>query len=125
MTSIIFSFCLINFFGIVYLIFLFYQKNRFSTTKSATTSLPASLSSSAKVGLTRYNPFNDLGGDQSFILCLLDNQNSGVIITSLHSRSHTRIYAKQIKTGQTSGVTLSPEEKQTLTETIKKYESKH
>jgi len=49
----------------------------------------------------------------------LDNTNCGVIITSLHNRDNTRIYAKQIKDGQGFQSTLSREEKSALAQTIK------
>ena len=46
------------------------------------------------VGLVRFNPFDDTGGDQSFALALLNKKNDGVVLSSLHGRSGTRIYAK-------------------------------
>jgi hypothetical protein len=61
------------------------------------------------VGLVRYNPFQDTGGDQSFALALLDKQGDGVVISSLHSRTMTRFYAKPIK-GGVAVVSLSEEE---------------
>ena len=70
-----------------------------------------------KVGLLRFNPFKDTGGDQSFILSLVDGQNSGVIISGLYSRSGTRWYAKKIKGGKGVEHELSDEEKQALKET--------
>ena len=62
-----------------------------------------------------------MGGDQSFILVMLDNTNSGVIITSLHSRDVTRIYAKAIKNGGGEDSTLSKEEKAAVAKTINNY----
>lgn len=50
-----------------------------------------------KIGFVRFNPFSDTGGNQSFSLCLLDHNNNGIVITSLHSRSTTRLYAKEIQ----------------------------
>lgn len=49
-----------------------------------------------KVGIVRFNPFNDMGGDQSFSIALLDVKDNGVVITSLASRTGVRIYAKPI-----------------------------
>lgn len=66
------------------------------------------------MGFVRYNPFSDTGGDQSFCLCILDNHQNGVVITSLHSREHTRIYAKPILQGKSDGVVLSKEEEAAL-----------
>lgn len=67
-----------------------------------------------KVGLTRFNPFKDTGGDQSFILSLIDGNNTGVIISGLYSRSGTRWYAKKIVNGKSIEYELSDEEKQAL-----------
>lgn len=66
-----------------------------------------------KVGLVRFNPFRELGGDHSFSLAILDGENSGVIITGLHSRDRTRIYMKDIRKGKPS-LSLSNEEKKAL-----------
>lgn len=63
------------------------------------------------VGFLRYNPFSDTGGDQSFCLSLLDGQGSGIVLSSLHSREQTRIYAKPIRRGKSIGYTLSKEER--------------
>lgn len=63
------------------------------------------------LGFIRYNPFSDTGGDQSFCLSLLDGHRNGVVISSLHSRDQTRIYAKKIENGKSPGHTLSKEER--------------
>ncbi|EKD91441.1 MAG: hypothetical protein ACD_30C00005G0009 [uncultured bacterium] len=70
-----------------------------------------------KVEIIKYNPYNDTGGDQSFSLVLLDGKLNGTILTSLHSRSGTRIYAKVIKKGE-SELDLSKEEKEVLKKAI-------
>mgnify|MGYP001564345562 FL=1 len=46
-----------------------------------------------KIGFNRYNPFTDTGGDQSFSAALLDENGNGIVISSLHSRENTRLYA--------------------------------
>lgn len=69
-----------------------------------------------KVGLMRFNPFKDTGGDQSFILSLIDGNNTGIIISGLYSRSGTRWYAKKIVNGKSVEYELSDEEKQALKE---------
>lgn len=66
-----------------------------------------------KIGLARFNPFKELGGDHSFSLAILDKEDSGVIITSLHTRDRTRVYMKDIK-GSKSSTELSVDEKQAL-----------
>lgn len=67
-----------------------------------------------KMGLIRFNPFSETGGNQSFSLALLDGEDSGLVITSLHSREMTRIYAKPVKKQKADGFELSAEEKQAI-----------
>lgn len=62
-----------------------------------------------RVGLVRYNPFEDTGGALSFALAILDAGGTGFVVTSLHARAGTRIYAKAITAG-TAEATLSGEE---------------
>lgn len=63
-----------------------------------------------KAALLRYNPYNDTGGDQSFSLAMLDSCGSGTVLTSLHARSGTRVFAKPVKSGKGSKYRLSEEE---------------
>lgn len=67
-----------------------------------------------KIGLLRFNPFKDTGGDQSFILSLVDGNNTGVIISGLYSRSGTRWYAKRVVKGVGVEHDLSEDEKKAL-----------
>lgn len=67
-----------------------------------------------KVGLLRFNPFRDTGGDQSFILAILDGKDNGIIISSLHSRAGTRWYAKKVLGGKGVEHELSSEEKEAI-----------
>jgi hypothetical protein len=69
-----------------------------------------------KIGLVRFNPFKDTGGDQSFILSLVDGKDTGVIISGLYARSGTRWYAKRIVNGKSAEHDLSDEEKKALRE---------
>ncbi len=62
-----------------------------------------------RVGLVRFNPFEDTGGNQSFALALLDAEGNGWVLSSLHARTGTRIYAKTIRGGR-SDAALSEEE---------------
>ena len=64
-----------------------------------------------KVGIIRFNPFKDIGGDQSFALAILDGKDNGITISSLHTREGTRIYAKPITKGASEKYTLTEEEK--------------
>lgn len=67
-----------------------------------------------KVGLLRFNPFKDTGGDQSFILALVDANDTGVVISGLYSRAGTRWYAKRVVDGKGFEYDLSEEEKKAL-----------
>lgn len=62
-----------------------------------------------RIGLVRFNPFHETGGDHSFSLAVLDATNTGFIITGLHARDRTRIYMKNIVQGK-SEIELSKEE---------------
>lgn len=66
-----------------------------------------------RVGVVRFNPFQDSGGDQSFAIALLDRDGTGIIVSSLHGRTETRIFAKQIDNGRSTH-TLSDEEQQAI-----------
>jgi len=67
-----------------------------------------------KIGLIRFNPFKDTGGDQSFILSLINAKETGVVITALYSRSGTRWYAKRVVNGKGAEHELSDDEKKSL-----------
>jgi len=73
-----------------------------------------------KVGLVRFNPFKDTGGDQSFVLSLIDGNDTGVVISGLYSRSGTRWYAKRVVEGKGVDYDLSEEEKKALKEASSK-----
>jgi len=71
-----------------------------------------------KVGVIRFNPFQDSGGDQSFAIAMLDQRGSGVVVSSLHGRAETRIFAKQVTNGRSTH-SLSDEEQQAIREALK------
>lgn len=71
-----------------------------------------------KVALKRYNPYKDTGGDQSFSVALLNGRGDGVVITSLHARAATRVFAKSVKLGHETGIEFSEEEKQVIKEAL-------
>lgn len=64
-------------------------------------------------GIVRYSAFADMGGDQSFSLALVDAGGSGLLITALHGREETRIYAKPLVQWR-STYSLSAEEQEAL-----------
>ena len=76
-----------------------------------------------KIGIKRFNPFKEIGGDQSFSVALLDEEHNGVIITSYYGRELNRVYAKQIQAGK-SEHELSEEEKEAISQAIGVTKSK-
>lgn len=70
-----------------------------------------------KFSLVRFNPFNELGGDHSFVLTMIDGMNNGFILTGLHTRDRTRVYVKEIKAAK-SRYKLSKEEQKALDDAI-------
>lgn len=62
-----------------------------------------------RVGIVRFNPYEDTGGDLSFALAISNNEGNGIVITSLHGRSNSRFYAKPLL-NWTSAYALSTEE---------------
>ena len=67
-----------------------------------------------RVGLIRFNPYDETGGDQSFSLSLLDNKGNGIVITSLHARAGTRVFAKPVLEGKSSKYKFSQEEQKSV-----------
>jgi len=65
------------------------------------------------VGVVRYNPFPDMGGNMSFSLALLDGQANGVVVSVLNNRDSARVYGKPIEAGR-SNHPLSSEELEAL-----------
>ncbi len=72
-----------------------------------------------RLGFRRYNPFTDTGGDQSFSLALLDDLGDGIVVSSLHSRENTRLYAKNVEDGKVVGQALSDEEQEVIKQALK------
>ena len=82
-----------------------------------------SIDSIQKVGMIRFNPFSEVGGDQSFSVALLNDNNDGVVITSLYTREGNRVYGKSIKNSQ-SEYQLSEEETKAIEQAINKNGTK-
>ena len=59
--------------------------------------------------LVRYDAYNELSGHQSVSIALLDEERSGIVLTSIHHRDQARVYAKQVTDGR-GELELSPEE---------------
>jgi len=66
-----------------------------------------------RVGLVRYSPFADGGGNYSFSLALLDGHNSGIVITNMYGRQQSRVYTKKLADGK-SEVQLTEEEERAI-----------
>jgi hypothetical protein len=65
------------------------------------------------LGVVRFNPFSDTGGDLSFAIALVDGYGNGVVISSLHGRDNTRVYAKPLRKWESTH-TLTDEEKEAI-----------
>ena len=70
-----------------------------------------------KVGLVRYDAFEDVGGRLSFSCALLDDHGNGVVVTSINGRQDTRVYAKPIMGGRSS-YNLSTEEEEAIRQAL-------
>ena len=75
-----------------------------------------------KMGFIRFNPFNEVGGDQSFSLALLNGNDDGIVISSLYSRQESRVYAKTVNKGE-STYSLSKEEQKAISQAKETFES--
>ncbi len=67
-----------------------------------------------KLGVVRFNPFKDVGGDQSFSVALLNGKNDGLTISSLFTREGSRVYTKTILAGVSEKHPLTEEEKEAI-----------
>lgn len=65
------------------------------------------------VGIVRFNAFDDVGGEQSFAVVVLDSDRNGVAVSSIYGRQDSRVYAKEIQKGQGERP-LSDEEQKAL-----------
>lgn len=72
------------------------------------------LKSLHKFAAIRFNPFKDIGGNQSFSIALLDGKNNGLTITALYTKEGTRVYSKALANGDSPEFPLSEEEKQAV-----------
>lgn len=72
------------------------------------------LKSLHKTGVVRFNPFKEIGGDQSFAIALLNGKNNGLVLSSLHTREGTRIYSKTVTGGKSEKYPLTEEEERAI-----------
>lgn len=69
------------------------------------------------VGVVRYDAFGDMGGRMSFSAALVDDHGNGFVLTSVHARSESRSYVKQLRGGMAE-VSLSPEESAAVADAV-------
>jgi hypothetical protein len=67
-----------------------------------------------KVGLIRFNPFDRIGGEQSFVVALLNKEHTGLIINFIYTREGLRVYTKKVNKGKGDEYELSEEEKKAI-----------
>jgi uncharacterized protein YlxW (UPF0749 family) len=75
------------------------------------------LSAVQRIGLVRYDAFEDMGGHLSFSAALLDAEGDGIVITSINGRQDTRCYAKPVE-AWTSRHNLSEEEEAAIQQAL-------
>ena len=72
-----------------------------------------------KIGVVKYDAFKEMGGKLSFVLALLDKNNSGILLNSVHStREGCYTYLKEIIKGE-SFLELSEDEKKALNQALR------
>ncbi|MFD2672204.1 DUF4446 family protein [Marinicrinis sediminis] len=73
--------------------------------------------SKGHAAVVRYSAFSGTGNNLSFSLALIDDEKDGIILSGIHNRDHSYVYAKPVEKGQSS-YTLSPEEKDALSQAL-------
>jgi len=68
----------------------------------------------AKMGIVNFHPFGKSGGDQSFVLALLNEKKDGIVLNFIYTHEGVRIYAKMVKTGKGEAYELSAEENEAI-----------
>ena len=67
----------------------------------------------SKLGVIRYNAFDDTGSDLSFSIAIINDEQDGAVFTGIHSRNYSHVYAKPIAKGE-SKYALTPEERKAI-----------
>lgn len=70
-----------------------------------------------KFGMVKYNAFKGMGGNLSFAFAMLDLNNTGFVLNSVHSREGCYLYIKSVEKGETE-VILGNEEKEALEQAL-------
>ncbi|OGE70582.1 hypothetical protein A2617_03480 [Candidatus Daviesbacteria bacterium RIFOXYD1_FULL_41_10] len=69
-----------------------------------------------KVGLVKFNPFERMGGEKSFVISFLNYENSGIVMNFIYAREGLRVYSKKVRGGKGEEFELSEEEKKAIAE---------
>jgi len=72
----------------------------------------------AKAAIVRYNAFHEMGSDLSFSIAIVDEAGNGLVLTGIHNRTDTQMYAKPLENGQ-SKYSLSPEEIEAINQALR------
>ena len=67
-----------------------------------------------KVGIARFNPFERMGGEKSFVISFLNSESSGIVINFMYTRDGLRVYSKKVKNGKGEEYDLSIEERKAI-----------
>jgi len=86
-----------------------WMTSRCASTAGSPTSKRRCVGTIAHRALVRYDAYNELSGHQSLSIALLDEHQSGIVLSCIHHRDQARVYAKQV-TGGRGELELSPEE---------------
>ena len=93
-------------------------KNQDKINKDAIRNLSRNVKGSyQKFGMVKYNAFKGMGGNLSFAIALLDLNNTGFILNSVHSREGCYLYIKSVDKGETD-ISLGIEEKEALEQAL-------
>ena len=76
--------------------------------------------SAQHLGIVRFNPYEGIGGEQSFSIAVLDERKNGFVVSGLYGREQSRVYAKPILSGS-SPYQLSGEEKEAIEKAVSRY----
>ena len=93
------------------------QQNYEESQKAIEETLQGIKSTFHKMGIVKYDAFKEMGGNLSFTLCLLDDENTGFILNTMHGRDSSYTYIKEIIKGE-AYATLGEEEKEALEKAI-------
>ena len=94
---------------------------KYSTLKSSVERLNEDINKCVKkVGVVRYNPFDEMGGNLCFTAALLDGEDDGIVLNGIHSRTGSFTYAKPVEAGVSTYV-LSEEEQKAIDKARENY----